>query len=118
MSKLESPSNLNIEFGAYVHFAYYVGKYLMKHCPEETCNEKKLVEWYLDRFRGLLTQTDATESKLQLLYGMLISNLLRDECLTVVSETPEGRIVRKHPSFFVWAWRSQAKSHEYNVLNL
>ncbi|ORM40580.1 uncharacterized protein BXIN_1971 [Babesia sp. Xinjiang] len=118
MSELELPSNLSVEFGAYVHFAYYIGKYLIQQCPEETCNEKRLVEWYLDHFRGLLSQTNASASKLQMLYSKLVNNLVRDECLTVAEETPEGRMLRKHPSFFVWAWRAQAKSHEYNVLNL
>ncbi|EDO07016.1 putative integral membrane protein [Babesia bovis T2Bo] len=118
MSNLQSPSNLYVEFGAYVHFAYYIGVYLIQRCPNEACNENQLVNWYLERYRGLLSQTDASLSKLQLLYGKLINNLLRDECLTVFEETSEGRIVKKHPSFFVWAWRSQAKSHEYNVLHL
>ncbi|KAK1939842.1 hypothetical protein X943_003881 [Babesia divergens] len=117
MSKLEVPTNLNVEFGAYVHFAYYIGKYLMQHCEDETCVDNKLVDWYLDRFSNLLGHMQASSSKLKLLYGNLVNNMIRDECVLVVAETPEGRMLKKHPSFFVWAWRSQAKSHEINILS-
>ncbi|CDR97667.1 hypothetical protein, conserved [Babesia bigemina] len=118
MSQINVASNFAVDFDAYVHFAYYVGKYLMRHCSNETCDERKVVNWYLDHFRGLLCQTQSSASKLQLVYGKLINNLIRDECLLIAEETSERRTIKKHPSFFVWAWRSQAKSHEYNMLNL
>ncbi|KAK1441841.1 hypothetical protein BgAZ_501730 [Babesia gibsoni] len=117
MTQLDVPSNLNVSFGAYVHFAYYIGKYLMQHCEDESCEEGKLVNWYLSRFKSLLAQTHTSESKLRMLYGTLINNVIRDDCVIVVSETPEGRILKRHPDFFVWAWRSQATSHESSIMS-
>ncbi|EKX74242.1 conserved hypothetical protein [Theileria equi strain WA] len=112
MSAIDIHSNLTIDYGAYVHFAYHVGKYLIQKCEYESCDEKSLVKWYLDYKNEALVQNPSSLEKSKLIYEKLIDNLIYDECVMVVGRASGSRMIKRHPEFFVWAWRSLSKLHE------
>ncbi|KAK2198147.1 hypothetical protein BdWA1_001153 [Babesia duncani] len=113
MDKTEFPNNLTIDYNGYVHFAYNVGKYLIQKCPDEVCSQDAILEWYTSHFRNLCKAHFVNPTKGRVTFEYLMNNLINDECLLVVSEEDGKRIVKRHPEFFIWAWKNVAKTFEH-----
>ncbi|BAM39701.1 conserved hypothetical protein [Theileria orientalis strain Shintoku] len=117
MSTLDLHKNLVVEYNSYVHFAYYVGKYLLQKCQGESCNEKTIVSWYLENPGKFVNDNSYSYDKLKVIYEKLVDNLINDGCVLVISEESGSRVIKRHPEFFVWAWKSLAKLHHHKLNN-